>query len=160
MRAATSSQLSADAPFRGHSPTDLTYVYDSAKEGLRSIRTCERVTLIVDNTRFVVDPSVFTAQPHTMLGRCGQSSEHILSFLTVLCHFDTLKESVLLFCRMFGSGREYNFTRPNEKGEYEVAEGISSTVFRAILVRRFLRVLRLLLTFPLTVSHEFLLALE
>lgn len=36
--------------------------------------------------------------------------------------------------RMFGAGREYNFTRPNEKGEYEVAEGISSTVFRAILV--------------------------
>lgn len=36
---------------------------------------------------------------------------------------------------MFGSGREHNFTRPNEKGEYEVAEGIGSTVFRAILVR-------------------------
>lgn len=35
---------------------------------------------------------------------------------------------------MFGSGREHNFTRPNEKGEYVVAEGISSTVFRAILV--------------------------
>lgn len=35
---------------------------------------------------------------------------------------------------MFGSGREHNFTRPNEKGEFEVAEGISSTVFRAILV--------------------------
>jgi len=35
---------------------------------------------------------------------------------------------------MFGSGREHNFTRPNEKGEYEVAEGISSTMFRAILV--------------------------
>uniref|UniRef100_A0A8C9LG32 BTBD10/KCTD20 BTB/POZ domain-containing protein n=1 Tax=Pavo cristatus TaxID=9049 RepID=A0A8C9LG32_PAVCR len=34
---------------------------------------------------------------------------------------------------MFGSGREHNFTRPNEKGEYEVAEGIGSTVFRAIL---------------------------
>ena len=41
---------------------------------------------------------------------------------------------VCVFSRMFGSGREHNFTRPNEKGEYEVAEGISSTVFRAILV--------------------------
>uniref|UniRef100_A0A3Q2YKR5 BTB domain containing 10 n=1 Tax=Hippocampus comes TaxID=109280 RepID=A0A3Q2YKR5_HIPCM len=69
----------------------------------RNVRTSERVTLIVDNTRFVVDPSIFTAQPNTMLGR------------------------------MFGSGREHNFTRPNEKGEFEVAEGISSTVFRAIL---------------------------
>lgn len=39
---------------------------------------------------------------------------------------------------MFGSGREHNFTRPNEKGEYEVAEGIGSTVFRAILVSVFL----------------------
>lgn len=38
---------------------------------------------------------------------------------------------------MFGSGREHNFTRPNEKGEYEVAEGIGSTVFRAILVSVF-----------------------
>lgn len=61
------------------------------------------MTLIVDNTRFVVDPAIFTAQPNTMLGR------------------------------MFGSGRDNNFTRPNEKGEFEVADGISSTVFRAIL---------------------------
>ncbi|XP_046897428.1 BTB/POZ domain-containing protein 10 isoform X1 [Hypomesus transpacificus] len=84
---------------------EMVFVYENAKEvvGTRSIRTSERVTLIVDNTRFVVDPSIFTAQPNTMLGR------------------------------MFGSGREHNFTRPNEKGEYEVAEGISSTVFRAIL---------------------------
>lgn len=36
---------------------------------------------------------------------------------------------------MFGPGREYNFTRPNEKGEYEIAEGISATVFRTVLVR-------------------------
>ncbi|XP_035213827.1 BTB/POZ domain-containing protein 10-like, partial [Stegodyphus dumicola] len=35
--------------------------------------------------------------------------------------------------RMFGSGLENNFTRPNERGEYEVAEGISATVFRAIM---------------------------
>lgn len=38
--------------------------------------------------------------------------------------------------RMFGPGREYNFTRPNEKGEYEIAEGISATVFRTVLVGR------------------------
>ncbi|KAK6317973.1 hypothetical protein J4Q44_G00112640 [Coregonus suidteri] len=86
-----------------HGPCDLIYVYENAKEGARTLRTAERVTLIVDNTRFVVDPAIFTAQPNTMLGR------------------------------MFGSGREYNFTRPNDKGEFEVADGISSTVFRAIL---------------------------
>ncbi|KAF0040903.1 hypothetical protein F2P81_006801 [Scophthalmus maximus] len=84
---------------------DMIYVYDlSSKEGHRgALRLGERVTLIVDNTRFVVDPAIFTAQPNTMLGR------------------------------MFGSGRDNNFTRPNEKGEFEVADGISSTVFRAIL---------------------------
>lgn len=84
-------------------PGEMVFVYENAKDGARNIRTSERVTLIVDNTRFVVDPSIFTAQPNTMLGR------------------------------MFGSGREHNFTRPNEKGEFEVAEGIGSTVFRAIL---------------------------
>ncbi|XP_063107955.1 BTB/POZ domain-containing protein 10 isoform X4 [Cavia porcellus] len=96
-----SSQSSSDGSCK--TPGEMVFVYENAKEGARNIRTSERVTLIVDNTRFVVDPSIFTAQPNTMLGR------------------------------MFGSGREHNFTRPNEKGEYEVAEGIGSTVFRAIL---------------------------
>lgn len=45
-----------------------------------------------------------------------------------------LLNRVFIF-RMFGSCRENNFTRPNEKGEFEVADGISCTVFRAILVR-------------------------
>ncbi|XP_032844827.1 BTB/POZ domain-containing protein KCTD20 isoform X3 [Tyto alba] len=63
----------------------------------------EKVTLVVDGTRFTVNPQIFTAHPDTMLGR------------------------------MFGPGREYNFTRPNEKGEYEIAEGISSAVFRTVL---------------------------
>ncbi|XP_042317947.1 BTB/POZ domain-containing protein KCTD20 isoform X2 [Sceloporus undulatus] len=67
------------------------------------IQAPEKVTLVVDGTRFVVNPQVFTAHPETMLGR------------------------------MFGPGREYNFTRPNEKGEYEIADGISSTVFRTVL---------------------------
>ncbi|EPQ16642.1 BTB/POZ domain-containing protein 10 [Myotis brandtii] len=96
-----SSQSSSDGSCK--TSGEMVFVYENAKEGARNIRTSERVTLIVDNTRFVVDPSIFTAQPNTMLGR------------------------------MFGSGREHNFTRPNEKGEYEVAEGIGSTVFRAIL---------------------------
>ncbi|XP_016366949.1 BTB/POZ domain-containing protein 10-like isoform X2 [Sinocyclocheilus rhinocerous] len=101
-KACTSSLFYGDPHSKTHS-SDMIYVCENVKEGPRSLRTAERVTLIVDNTRFVVDPSIFTAQPNTMLGR------------------------------MFGSGREHNFTRPNEKGEYEVAEGISSTVFRAIL---------------------------
>ncbi|CAL8353330.1 unnamed protein product [Merluccius merluccius] len=103
-----SSLSSTEGAFKSLGVGEMVFVYESAKEGTagvgaRSMRTSERVTLIVDNTRFVVDPTIFIAQPNTMLGR------------------------------MFGSGREHNFTRPNEKGEYEVAEGISSTVFRAIL---------------------------
>lgn len=45
-------------------------VYDlSGKEHRSGLRPGERVTLIVDNTRFVVDPAIFIAQPNTMLGR-------------------------------------------------------------------------------------------
>lgn len=61
----------------------------------------DRLTLVVDSTRFLIDPSLFVKQPNTMLGR------------------------------MFTSGLE--FSHPNDRGEYEVADGISSTVFRAIL---------------------------
>ncbi|XP_077494646.1 BTB/POZ domain-containing protein mrityu [Amblyomma americanum] len=75
----------------------------SAMAALPLTGSDERVTLIVDNTRFVVDPALFALQPDTMLGR------------------------------MFGSSLENNITRPNERGEYEVAEGLSATVFRAIL---------------------------
>ncbi|KAG8201165.1 hypothetical protein JTE90_028824 [Oedothorax gibbosus] len=63
----------------------------------------ERITLVVENTRIIVDPALFAAHPDTMLGR------------------------------MFGSSLENNFTRPNERGEYEVADGISAIVFRAIM---------------------------
>ena len=77
----------------------MVFAYENAKEGARNVRTSERVTLIANNTRFVVDPSIFTVQPNTVLGR------------------------------VFGSVKEHNFTYPNEKGEYKVPEGIGSTVF-------------------------------
>ncbi|XP_060521118.1 BTB/POZ domain-containing protein 10 isoform X2 [Cylas formicarius] len=60
----------------------------------------DRVTLVVDSTRFVVDPSLFVAHPNTMLGR--------------------------MFCSSLD-------THPNDRGEFEVAEGIPASVFRAIL---------------------------
>lgn len=34
-----------------------------------SVPSDDRVTLVVDNTRFVVDPALFIAHPNTMLGR-------------------------------------------------------------------------------------------
>ncbi|XP_013400931.1 BTB/POZ domain-containing protein 10 [Lingula anatina] len=63
----------------------------------------ERITLVVDDTRFVADVDSIRAHPNTMLGR------------------------------MFTSTVENNFTRPNERGEFEVAEGISANCFRAVL---------------------------
>ncbi|XP_041452621.1 BTB/POZ domain-containing protein KCTD20-like isoform X3 [Lytechinus variegatus] len=66
-------------------------------------KLADRVTLIVENTRFVVDPSLFIAHPNTMLGR------------------------------MFSNGVDHTMTRPNDKGEYEVAHGISAEIFSSIL---------------------------
>ncbi|KAM4702176.1 BTB/POZ domain-containing protein KCTD20-like [Discoglossus pictus] len=63
----------------------------------------EKVTLVVENTQFVVDPQLFTSHPNTLLGR------------------------------MFGTARRHNITRPNERGEFKIAEGISSRIFRAVL---------------------------
>lgn len=71
-----SSLSSTEGTFKGLEVGEMVFVYENPKEpgasaavGNRNLRTLERVTLIVDNTRFVVDPSIFTAQPNTMLGR-------------------------------------------------------------------------------------------
>uniref|UniRef100_A0A8C0D8L3 Uncharacterized protein n=1 Tax=Balaenoptera musculus TaxID=9771 RepID=A0A8C0D8L3_BALMU len=58
-----SSQSSSDGSCK--TSGEMVFVYENAKEGGRNIRTSERVTLIVDNTKCVVDPSIFTAQPYT-----------------------------------------------------------------------------------------------
>ena len=65
--------------------------------------TSDRVILVVDETRFVIDPQLFRAHPNTMLGRM----------------FSTSWETSLI---------------ANERGEYEIANGISATIFRALLV--------------------------
>ena len=67
--------------------------------------TNDRVTLVVDETRFVIDPQLFRVHPNTMLGR------------------------------MFSSSWETSLIA-NERGEYELANGISATIFRALLVSR------------------------
>jgi len=64
----------------------------------------DRVTLVVDETRFVIDPQLFRAHPNTMLGR------------------------------MFSSSWETSLVA-NERGEYDIANGISATIFRALLVK-------------------------
>lgn len=42
----------------------------------------ERLTLVVDNTRFILDPAIFTAHPNTMLGR-----QDIYVFVLLLIYF-------------------------------------------------------------------------
>ena len=58
------------------------------------------ITLVVDDTRFNVDPEIFKQHSNTMLGR------------------------------MFNSPLE---NKPNERGEYVVAYGISSHIFKVVL---------------------------
>ncbi|VDK18036.1 unnamed protein product [Anisakis simplex] len=67
----------------------------------------ERVTLLVENTRFLIDPAMLTAKPDTMLGR--------------------------MFSVRNQSHEGAELVRPNEQNEYEVAEGLSAVCFKAIL---------------------------
>lgn len=67
----------------------------------------DRITLVVENTKFMVDPAVLTAKPDTMLGR--------------------------MFCMRAQHQEGAEMVRPNEQNEFEVAEGISKASFRAIL---------------------------
>lgn len=67
----------------------------------------EKVALLVENTRFVVDPNVLTAKPDTMLGR--------------------------MFSVRSQGHEGAELVRPNEHNEYEVAEGLSAPCFQAIL---------------------------
>ncbi|VDM41740.1 unnamed protein product [Toxocara canis] len=67
----------------------------------------ERVTLVVENTRFLIDPAMLTAKPDTMLGR--------------------------MFSVRNQGHEGAELVRPNEHNEYEVAEGLSAACFKAIL---------------------------
>uniref|UniRef100_A0A915KZ90 BTB domain-containing protein n=1 Tax=Romanomermis culicivorax TaxID=13658 RepID=A0A915KZ90_ROMCU len=63
----------------------------------------ERLVLVVENTRFLVDSSLLLSKPNTMLGR------------------------------MFGAPRENTLVHANDNGEYDLLDGISACCFRAIL---------------------------
>lgn len=53
--------------------TPSTSNSQSQGQGAQPQVSDERITLVVDNTRFVVDPNLFTAHPNTMLGRMFSS---------------------------------------------------------------------------------------
>lgn len=75
----------------------------------------EHLILFVENTRFIVDPKVLLAKPDTMLGRM------------FTMHIRSSGNNSLL-----DSGAD--LVRPNERNEYEVADGLSASCFRAIIV--------------------------
>lgn len=75
-----SSLSSSEGTYKSMVPGEMVFVYENVKDGARSIRTSEKVTLIVDNTRFVVDSSIFTAQPNTMLGRLEADQSSVKEF--------------------------------------------------------------------------------
>lgn len=75
-----SSLSSSEGTYKSMVPGEMVFIYENVKDGARSIRTSEKVTLIVDNTRFVVDSSIFTAQPNTMLGRLEADQSSVKEF--------------------------------------------------------------------------------
>lgn len=81
----------------------------------------DHVILFVENTRFIVNPSFLIAKPDTMLGR--------MFALKMRSSASSLSSDDLV--------------RPNERNEYEVADGLSSNCFGAILVIFFLSFLQL-----------------
>lgn len=97
------SESTTPADKRSQSPNDLD-TNSSVTKNHRSIEInssgSNTITLVVDETKFVVDSEMFKQYPNTMLGR------------------------------MFSTKLE---NKPNENGEYSVAYGISSTIFKAIL---------------------------
>lgn len=56
-------------------PTPSTSTQEPPRNGQKNQLIDDRITLVVDNTRFVVDPAQFTAHPNTMLGRMFSSGK-------------------------------------------------------------------------------------
>lgn len=81
----------------------------------------ERITLIVDGSRFSIETCKL------LLNKLVETTTNRLNFILALL----IQHPNSLLGRMFSSGIEWQV--PNERGEFEVADGLSSTVFRAIL---------------------------
>ncbi|KAI1731105.1 BTB/POZ domain-containing protein [Ditylenchus destructor] len=77
----------------------------------------ENVVLAVENTRFVVNPAVLLAKPDTMLGRMFSIR---------------MRNSASNSSNESGSD-PISLVRPNDRNEYEVADGLSANCFRIIL---------------------------
>lgn len=75
---------SANMPPKNLSPNQPTPSTSSAQDPPKNGQKAQnqlcddRITLVVDNTRFVVDPAQFTAHPNTMLGRMFSSGKFFM----------------------------------------------------------------------------------
>lgn len=79
----------------------------------------DKVVLLVDGKRFSICPLLLTRQPNTMLGRWEFK-----------LHCQCVPNDSL-YHRMFSSSMDL---RSNDNGEYQVAKGVRSPLFKAILV--------------------------
>ncbi|CAI4221113.1 unnamed protein product [Auanema sp. JU1783] len=67
----------------------------------------DKVCLVVDGSRFLIDPILLSAKPDTMLGR--------------------------MFSLRISNSVGANLINPNERDEFDVADGLSAACFRAVL---------------------------
>lgn len=65
-----------------NNPTPSTSTAQDPPKNGPKLQLCDdRITLVVENTRFVVDPAQFTAHPNTMLGRMFSSGMFLKAYI-------------------------------------------------------------------------------
>lgn len=82
-----------------------TSIKKQATGGAKKKEKSKYIVLVVDDTRFKVEHSVFESQPETMLAKMFSTSMML----------------------------EHGMTKPNEHGEYDIPVGVSAEVFKALL---------------------------
>ena len=118
--------------------------HDSSNESLKNSRSSsttslsgtpepvkqenEKVVLVVDGKKFRLNRGLLTKYPDTMLGKwvlvafSGQANTSSVYYLNTISG------------RMFSPSIDRHMIQCNEYGEYEVAKGVPSRLFAAILV--------------------------
>uniref|UniRef100_A0A914HSW2 BTB domain-containing protein n=1 Tax=Globodera rostochiensis TaxID=31243 RepID=A0A914HSW2_GLORO len=83
----------------------------------------ECVVLVVENARFVVNPALLVTKPDTMLGR----------MFAIRARNATNNLSANVCKDVIDRSSPIDLVRPNERNEYDVAEGISAACFRVVM---------------------------
>ncbi|KAL3107874.1 hypothetical protein niasHT_019875 [Heterodera trifolii] len=88
------------------------------------------VVLVVENTRFIVNPALLVAKPDTMLGRMFSLRARTgggTNTLSVPSSSSSANDPGA------DRGSPSDLVRPNERNEYDVAEGLSAPCFRVVM---------------------------